>query len=474
MLAMRTTEGSESRSTDATSRRTRLRSSGLRRASAGPLAALGLAAMSASPARAATAPDLADFDLRPGSLNAELQSRVADLDAQLPKLGVQNILAQASRHGTAMSGNGAICNPSAVDSKEPNIPVVYSFCWDPADAGASGGNIEWTPQGITTVTDAQDDQSWGTVQPLIVTWYNNDSESIKGVRVTFIDPWTGNYQHVLLVYPFVNASGNTSYMSVRTVQDSTPKSSSLHAGGVAWYGNYLYVADTARGFRVFDLRYIFDLQSAPNGDTSDKTKIGRQDGIFYGHGYRYVMPEVAAWTSALGELPSPIPPCTASGKPHFSFVGLDRTGTDHLNTGEYCDGTTGDLTGRVASWPLDGSTGAPSLSADGHWHATEAYRLPVSNVQGAVSHGATWYLSRSHGDAVPDQNDNSDLYRTTPGSSPTGVLGPPQRVPGAIGAEDLSYWSGFPSFGDAIFTLTEHAEVHPERMIYASPVSAFH
>lgn len=420
---------------------------------------------------AATAPNLADFDLRPGSLNAELQSRVADLDAHLPKLGVQNILAQASRHGTAMSGSGAICNPSAVDSMEPNIPVIYSFCWDPADAGANGGNIEWTPQGITTVADAQDDQFWGTAQPLIVTWYNNDSEYVKGVRVTFIDPWTGNYQHVLLVYPFVNASGNTSYMSVRTVQDSTGKS--LHAGGVAWYGNYLYVADTARGFRVFDMRYIFDLESASNGNTTDKTQIGRQNGIFYGHGYRYVMPEVAAWTSALGELPYPIPQCTASGKPHFSFVGLDRTGIDHLNTGEYCDGTTGDLTGRVASWPLDGSNGTPLLSADGHWHATEAYRLPVSNVQGAVSHGGTWYLSRSHGDDVPDQNDNSDLYRTIPGSSPTGVLGPPQRVPGAIGAEDLSYWSGFSGFGDVTFTLTEHAEVQPERMVYASPVSAF-
>lgn len=471
MPAMTTTEGSGSRPTDGSVLRTRSRSWGVRAGSVA-LVALGLAAIPAARARAATAPDLADFDLRAGSLNAELQSRVADLDAQLPKLGVQNILAQASRHGTAMTGQGAICNPSAVDSKEPNIPVIYSFCWDPADAGASGGNLEWTPQGITTAADAQDDQSWGTVQPLIVTWYNNDSESVKGVRVTFIDPFTGDYQHVLLVYPFVNASGDTSYMSVRTAQDSSGKS--LHAGGVAWYGNYLYVADTARGFRVFDLRYIFDLQSAPDGDTTDKTQIGRQNGVFYGHGYRYVMPEVAAWTSALGELPSPIPPCTASGKPHFSFVGLDRTGTDHLNTGEYCNGTTGDLTGRVASWPLDGASGTPSLSADGHWRATEAYRLPVSNVQGAVSHGATWYLSRSHGDDVPDQNDNSDLYRTTPGSSPTGVLGPPERVPGAIGAEDLSYWSGFPGSGDAIFTLTEHAEVRPERMIYASPVSAFH
>jgi hypothetical protein len=35
-------------------------------------------------------------------------------------------------------------------------------------------------------------------------------------------------------------------------------------------------------------------------------------------------------------------------------------------------GTTGDLRGRVASWPLNGSNGTPLLSADGLWRGTEA------------------------------------------------------------------------------------------------------
>jgi hypothetical protein len=257
-------------------------------------------------------------------------------------------------------------------------------------------------------------------------------------------------------------------MSLRTKQDAS--GASLHAGGIAWYGNYLYVADTRRGFRVFDMRYIFDLQAAgAKGNTTDKTKIGRQDGVFYGLGYRYVMPEVAAYTNLAGEVDDP-KTCAAHGAPHFSYVGLDRTGDDHLVTGEYCDGTTGDLTGRVATWPLDGSNGMPQVDQEGYWTATSAFRLPVSNVQGAVSHGDTWYLNRSHGTDVPDQNDNGDLLKSTAPATTTGVLGPTTRRTAAIGNEDLSYWSGFKNFGDVLFTVTEHPG---QRMVYATPVSAF-
>lgn len=426
----------------------------------------GLVALPMPAAQAVTPPSLGDFVLRPATNQADLTARVRLLDEQLPKIGVQRLMFDTSRRGSVQYGG--ICNPNAVDGREPNLPVVYSLCFDRADNGTAGGNVEWTPQGMTTVADAQADQAWGVTTPLIVSWYNDDSEQVKGARITFIDYNSGRYQHVLLAYPFINASGNATYMSLRTKQDRT--GSSLHAGGIAWYGNYLYVADTRRGFRVFDMRYIFDLKAAgAKGNTTDKTKIGRQNGVFYGHGYRYVMPQVAAWTSVAGEVTDPSE-CTAGGAPHFSFVGLDRTGTDHLNTGEYCNGTTGDLRGRVASWPLNGSNGGPLLSTDGLWHGIEAYRLPDSNVQGAVSHGGTWYLTRSHGNDVEHQNDNGDLYRASPTGSPVGVLGTPKRVPVGIGPEDLSYWSGFRQFGDVLFTLSEHPG---RRMVYATPASAF-
>ena len=54
-----------------------------------------------------------------------------------------------------------MCNPNAIDSREPKLPVVYRSCFDSADSGTNGGNIEWIPQGITTVADAQADRFWG-------------------------------------------------------------------------------------------------------------------------------------------------------------------------------------------------------------------------------------------------------------------------------------------------------------------------
>lgn len=432
--------------------------------------AVALGAVAVSPAEAATAPNLSEFRLRPASNQAELMERVRLLDAQLPKLGVQNILAQANRDGTVMTGSGAICNPDAVDVDERDLQVVYSFCFDSSDSSVRGGDVEWMPQGMTTVADAQDDQAWGVAEPLIVSWYNKDSEYVKGSRITFIDRRTGAYQHVLLAYPFINDSQNATYMSLRNTQNAF--GSSLHAGGIAWYGNYLYVADTRRGFRVFDMRYIFDLKAAGDkGNTTDKTRIGRQNGVFYGHGYRYVMPQVAAWTSNGGQVENPSV-CRVSGSPKFSFVGLDRTGIDHLTTGEYCNGAdTDDLTGRVARWPLDGDTGRPLLSNDGLWQASSAFRLPQPNIQGALSRGDTWYLTRSHGVDVPDEIDNGDLLRTSaPSGAAEGVLGPARRITAGVGPEDLSYWPGFLGFGDVLFTVTEHPG---QRMVYATPISAF-
>jgi hypothetical protein len=343
------------------------------------LAVASTAAVVNPAAAAATgAPSLSDFVLRAASNQADLNSRISGLNSIMPQQGVQDLLAGASRTGTRTTTAGAVCNPSAVDSLDPHLASAFTFCWDSSDNGASTGAVEWTPQGITTVADAQSDQLWGTAQPIIASWYDDDSEYVKGVRISFIDPHTSKYQHVLLVYP----TSGSDYMSLRTEQTSA--GTSLHAGGIAWYGNYLYVADSRRGFRVFDMRDIYDLSAlGAKGNTSDKTQIGLHNGVYYAYGYRYVMPEVSAWTSNGGQL-TDVSTCTGEGSSHFSFVGLDRSGTDHLDTGEYCNGSTA---GRVATWPLAGSNGMPLLNSDGLWHATSAFRLSEPNVQGAVSNG---------------------------------------------------------------------------------------
>lgn len=101
---------------------------------------------------------------------------------------------------------------------------------------------------MTTVADAQQDELWGANQALHVSWHDKRTEPKKGVRITFLEPNARKYRHVLLVYPYTNSKGNPSYEIVGRPQGG------INAGGVLWYGNYLYVADTTRGVRVFDMR----------------------------------------------------------------------------------------------------------------------------------------------------------------------------------------------------------------------------
>ncbi|CAF1363114.1 unnamed protein product [Adineta steineri] len=413
-----------------------------------------LQAAEATPTERGTAPNLNDFQLRPATNQDELLDRVTKLDTKLPKLGVKNILEQANRHGEP-STSLETCNSDATARR--NLSSV-SYCFNASDSGKIGGEVEWMPQGVTTVGDAKTDQYWNTKQPILISWYdkkpktptNTDADKIKGARVTFFDPETAKYQHVLLVYPFINSFGNVSYMSLRTTQKEGYDS--LHAGGIAWYGNYLYVADTARGFRVFDMRYIFDLKEAKNGDITDKNQIGYHNGKYYAHGYRYVMPEIAAWSSVVNR--DSTKTCTLNaGSPTFSFTGVDRSGFPHLTTGEFCADkiAAGDInkSGRVARWPLDGNTGQPKL-INGLWKADAAYRLPISNIQGGVSYNNTWYLSRSQGAS------NGFLYVTKPITSTTGILEIDTTHYAAVGPEDLSHWPKPDGSPGGLWTVSEH------------------
>ncbi|MBB1252767.1 hypothetical protein H3146_05220 [Streptomyces sp. OF3] len=429
------------------------------------VAAVALVATGQTPAQAATAPSLGDYELRPATNQAELIDRVRKLDDELPRLGVQNILGTANRTAV-QSASSRTCNPDAVKSLQLR---GVSYCFDGPDSGKQGVPVEWMPQGITTVADAQDDQLWGSKRAILTSWYDKspadggqsggDADKVKGCRVTFLDPDTLKYRHVLLAYPYINSYGNPTYMSLRTTQKS--EYDSLHCGGMTWYGNYLYVADTARGFRVFDMRYIFDLETAENGDIGDKSRIGRHSGVYHAHGYRFVMPQVAAWTNTTARQK-----CTVGGGSSFSFVGLDRSGVDHLTTGEFCGDKVAngdpDKMGRVARWPLDGATGRPALSG-GLWKADAAYRLPISNIQGAVSYNGIWYLSRSQGQS------NGVLYATRRTTSATGTLEIASAHRAGVGVEDLSHWPT-PSGGPGkLWTVTEYAG---KRLIYACEISA--
>ncbi|RKT82974.1 hypothetical protein SAMN05421805_10351 [Saccharopolyspora antimicrobica] len=408
-------------------------------------AAMTTAALPASASAAATPPALSDFVLEP--TNGNLQGIVDQLDAELPKLGVQNILEQANRTDAP---KGADCTSPALDTMK--WPLTRKFCFNAGD----NATTEWMPQGITTVADAQEDQQWGTKQAILVSWYDKQTDPVKGARVSFLDPATGNYQHVLLAYPYTNTYGNPSYEALTTPQAGD--GSAVHAGGIAWYGNYLYLADTRRGIRVFDMRYIFDIKSATNGDVTDGKQMGRQSGKYYSYGYRYVMPQVAGYSNPGGLADFPAEhKCNPSGPQKFSYLALDRSPTpDALVTGEYCAKQDDPNTyGRVAEWPMDGNTGKPKLDADGKWRATAAHRLPKPRVQGAVSTVGRWYLSSTgNGDTGPG------YLQAAKGIGVLTTDSTEQEV--AIGVEDLSFWPG----KNELWTVTEHPD---KRIIYSTP-----
>ena len=155
----------------------------------------------------------------------------------------------------------------------------------------------WYPQGID-----------GDGRRLLVSWY----AKAGGARISVIDPAGGRYGHV----PLVGAGGKP----VKT-----------HAGGLAWRGALLSVADTKR-LRVFDLRAC----------TAD------------------ALPQCGVYE-------------TASGM-RFSFASVDRDG-GALLVGEYTDKVPG---ARLVRWPF----GPDGLLAQEP--ASDAWLTAHANLQGAL------------------------------------------------------------------------------------------
>lgn len=401
------------------------------------------------------------------STGGDLPDRVAKLDGKLPKLGVQNILKQANRK--AEPG----CTAKDQDGDPMPEKPKRSFCFNKGDTDTK----HWIPQGVTTVADAQDDEHWGSKQPILASWYSNeDPDAERGVRVSFLDPDTNRYQHALLAYPYINKAGDPTYETLTRPQ-SGAGGKSIHAGGIVWYGNYLYVVDTYRGIRAFDMRKIMDLGAADNGDTSEKNKdkVGLDDGKYYGHGYRYVMPQVANWQRPdySNDDSKDNVGCDNEKSPIFSYLSLDRsTKPDSLISGEYCNNGAKD-TGRVARWPMNGGAGTPKARAGGRWKASSVSKLPtrpgdeesndVRHVQGATSWKDTWYMSST---GSTKEKDHALQTATRYGGSLKLDGQICRKVAEAV--EDLSYWPG----RDEVWTVTE-AEHNPDagdkRVLYALP-----
>ncbi|KAJ5413328.1 hypothetical protein N7465_005633 [Penicillium sp. CMV-2018d] len=235
---------------------------------------------------------------------------------------------------------------------------------------------EWVPQGITSSADAFGKGTWNDHEAWIVSWYRAGDS----VRLSFVDRKTHKYRHVMLVYP---------------TADDDFKSITIHAGGIMWYGNVLYVVDTKNGIRAFDLDNIWEVEIA---DGVGKTKDGKG---YSADGYRYVLPQIR-WYKWIPGDSSPF---------RFSWISLDRSDSpDTLMVGEFVrDGETfkdADKTPvpiRYVKYNLDAST--RRLHTDkGIATASWAHCIDIPNVQGGVSYDGKFYISRSTGRA-PKEGD---------------------------------------------------------------------
>ncbi len=276
------------------------------------------------------------------------------------------------------------------------------------------------PQGITTSRDAVGTANSGNYdghQLVLVSWYTRDAcgGSQERSRITLVDwdaTYPNKYRKVLLVQP--------------TGTGSTPdfKDIPIHAGGVSWYGDYLYVADTGHGMRVFDMRKILKTNT---GGTSDQ--IGRQsDTVYYAHNYAYVLPQIGTITSNT----------TSGTNLVWSTISLDRVSRSIVMTEYTCQSCSSypNRAPRAVRFPF--ASGATTFAAS--TTASQALRLPWYNLNGVASHNGRWWFNSS---------GQKKLYYWTPSAGST-------TYSWVSSGESISYWEDATN-PDLLWTLQEGA-----------------
>jgi len=304
-----------------------------------------------------TAIDRCAFPIKEATTFTTLPPLVTALEKIAAPVTTAAILADLNRTATAAAAATVPGTPPGVD---------LAVRWDTEDEDSTA----WIPQGITGSADATSTGLVDGRRVVLVSWYYTPpagSTYEKGARIAFVDvtnPQAPTYRFALLVEPKGTAAA----------PDFVPVT--LHAGGIVWLGNLLYVAETGRGFRVFDLARAMQV-------ATDIDEIGCTSGICRAGLYKYVLPQIGGYATS------------SACSPLFSWVSLDRSTTPpSLLSGEYCSGTAcaGPLAGRAYRWPLDATTGR--LHSGTSW-PSEAVLLGQTQIQGGASRKGTFYLSSS-------------------------------------------------------------------------------
>ncbi|WP_226831950.1 hypothetical protein [Brachybacterium sp. FME24] len=343
MIPSESVEGLSRRGID---RRAVLRGAGL----LGALTAAG--GTLAAPAQAAS-PDT--LDPKDFTLTADYDAYTARVEALLEQAG------SASVSEVMDNANHDRTEARVLDDQ------VHGFRF----ASSDENDPDAFPQGITTSRDAvgtADNGRYDGRQVIAVSFYNN---SPKSSRINLID-WDAkhpnSYRRILLVEP----TGTEAEPSFQDI--------GIHVGGISWYGDLLYVADTGAGMRVFDMSRIVTTDTG-----GSKDQIGRVGDSFYAHNYAYVLPQVGTISSTVAD---------GTEKLVWSTISLDRVSRSIVMTEYRCVGcdTYPEGSTRAVRFPFaDGGSRFAATTT-----ATEALEVPVHYLNGVASHNGRWWFNDSH------------------------------------------------------------------------------
>lgn len=370
----------------------------------------------------------ADNDIA-STLKEENLSSKADLGKAAADVSV-NAYTDTSAY---INSGFSFLNPSQIDKNRQaiggsaytevygfNIPEenrVRGIRWNTDDETTS----LWRPQGISGFTK-------DGVRYLLVSWYAKDEAEFKGSRITLIDisPSSSTYltyRHILLVQPDIPA-GTTGYS-----QYGSYAPLNVHAGGIAYFKDKIYLSSTNLGVRVFDLNKIIEVST---GDSTND-KCGKDsNGNLFAFNYRYILPQ-----TGYQKINNANP---------FSTIQVNDEGTQFW-TGQYYSGSAdASIVPKVFGFPVDTNgrlqntgivtvTPKNSLFTDNHAHG----------IQGVFRKGNRTWLSCT-GSPSNSYGSNARLARYTDGADDT------VRFRWPYGAESLYYESQY----NYLWSLTEY------------------
>jgi hypothetical protein len=297
----------------------------------------------------------------------------------------------------AVARLGARLDRVGLDGVLRDLDRVARWCPVPGEAAGQGltwdeedrNDPSWWPQGVATTRS-------GDV--LLVSWYAKRRRLLltQGSRISVLHrthPGAPRYRHVLLVAPRRVPGG----LVVGTVP--------VHAGGIAVCGEFLLVADTLLGVRVFHLGDIMRVPRRPPGParraphaTIGLLGDGRVAGV-HATGYDYLLPQLRAFR---------VPLRSRLGGLRYSFLSTGQVdGRPALVVGEY---RRKGGTPRLVHYPLDPRTGLPRTDTRGRCTPLAVHDRQPDRMQGAAVHGSRWWVTASTGEGAA-----GDLYVGAPG-----------------------------------------------------------